>query len=374
MLQIETTAIFRNRDGSGTTYFIPRVTRLADGMLLMTTQPITGSDYYHAVHCCLSGDNGRTWSDLEIIHAFDRVGLEDGVEEGVCDVVPAFHHRTGTVLALGQNVFYRDGGLLDTLGDFCDGTHRKFRRHVVYIIRDRIGDWSREYRVLEYEPFSECSIYTSGCAQTIEAPDGGLLIPLSFGYWGRRDRMVTVLRCDFDGVTLTPVCHGSILELAEDRGLLEPSLVEFDNRIFLTIRAEDGHGYVSVSGNGLDYESLRPWAWDDGTPLVMSTTQQHWLVHRERLYLVYTRRTEDNTEVMRWRSPLFIAEVDPQTVCLKRDSEQVIFPMYDPGTGSIARMGNFHTLSPGPDESIVTVGEISPENNWQGDTLIAWIR
>ena len=47
---------------------------------------------------------------------------------------------------------------------------------------------------------------------------------------------------------------------------------------------------------------------------------------------------------MRWQAPLFTAEVDPDRLCLIRDTEPEVFPIigdgiYDPT--HVARMGNF---------------------------------
>jgi hypothetical protein len=170
---------------------------------------------------------------------------------------------------------------------------------------------------------------------------------------------------------------GSELVNTSGRGLLEPSLASLDGRFYLTIRAEDGRGYVSASDDGLRWEPQRAWCWDDGEPLVMSTTQQHWLPHAGRLCLVYTRKAEENVNVMRWRAPLFMAEVDRATLRLIRASERVVLPLIGDGINDpthVARMGNFHTVSATPDESWVTEGEILPADGWRGDTLLARIR
>ena len=113
------------------------------------------------------------------------------------------------------------------------------------------------------------------------------------------------------------------------------------NRYFMTIRAEDGHGYVTVSKDGLVWENKQPWCWDDGEPLTMSTTQQRWISHSECLFLVYTRKSEHNVNVMRWRAPLYIAQVDTENLCLIRKSEKIVFPMIGDGVNDpdhVARM------------------------------------
>jgi hypothetical protein len=207
--------------------------------------------------------------------------------------------------------------------------------------------------------------------------DGDVLIPLSFGPEGRPSRSVTTVLCSFDGRDLRIRRVGDELVNKAGRGLLEPSLVYLDGRYFLTIRAEDGRGYVSSSEDGLRWEKQRPWCWDDGEALGMSTTQQHWLPHSEGLSLVYTRKAEDNAGVMRWRAPIYIARVDRGRLRLIRETEQVVLPLIGDGKDDpkrVAGMGNFHTVAATSGESWVTVGEEFPGNGWRGDTLLARIR
>ena len=161
------------------------------------------------------------------------------------------------------------------------------------------------------------------------------------------------------------------------RGLLEPSVTEFRGRFFLTLRAEDNRGYVCASDDGLKWTPKQAWMWDDGEPLTLSTTQQHWLAHSDALWLVYTRKDPANVNVLRWRSPLFMAQVDTTTLRLLRESERVVLPLVGDGVKDpdrVAIMGNFHTTNVSPDESWVTVGEWQPKNGIKGDMLVARIR
>jgi hypothetical protein len=144
----------------------------------------------------------------------------------------------------------------------------------------------------------------------------------------------------------------------------------------MTMRAEDGHGYVSTSLDGLNWLEKKPWSWDDGERLIMSTTQQRWLTHSDGLFLVYTRKTQRNRNVMRWRAPLLLARVDPEELCLIRSTEKVVLPLIGDGINQaqhVARMGNFHVVNASTSESWVTVGETLPNDGWKGDTLLARI-
>lgn len=362
----------RNRDGSGVTWFHPRacMTPSVDGkpVALMTMQEIGGSDYFGQVHWSESSDRGRTWSDPEPIASLGRdpVAGYPGLMAGVCDVTPQFHPQTGTVLALGHVVFYR--GPRFARGD-------QLARYPVYVVRRKDGTWS-DRKVLAWDDPRGAHIYSNNCGQRVVMPNGDIMMSFTFGP-KPENRMVAGVRCSFDGEELKILEVGPALENEVGRGLLEPSLTRFKNKFYLTIRAEDGRGYVAVSDEGLNYRSKKAWAWDDGTPIGMSTTQQHWMTHSDGLFLVYTREDASNANVLRWRSPLWIARVDTERLCLIRETERVVLPLVGDGVNKpdeVAIMGNFHVTNVSSNESIVTVGEWIPRGGAKGDLLLSRIR
>ncbi|MCL5744306.1 MAG: glycoside hydrolase [Acidobacteria bacterium] len=364
--RIERRALWRGRDGA-TTWFHPRACLIPNRRpaLFMTLQSISGSDYFGPVHWSESHDLGKIWSHPQPIPGMGRVTHPDGVEEGSCDTVPEYHSPTGTVLALAHNVYYKGGKL----------TRPNERRWPVYIVRDRQGRWSA-LRKLEWDNPEASAMYTSGCSQRVTLPGGDILVPLSYAPVGRSDRAVCTVLCSFDGRMLTVRKTGNEHRLAVKRGLLEPSLANVAGRYYMTIRAEDGRGYSTVSGDGLRWEPIRPWCWDDGEPLALSSTQQRWLPHSEGLWLVDTRKDASNLNVMRWRSPLFVAQVDTRNLCLLRATERLVFPLSADGVKApnrVAHLGNFHTNVVTREFSLVTVGEVLPEEGYRGDTLAARI-
>jgi hypothetical protein len=362
----------RNRDGRGTTWFHPRACMLPgpDGkrLALMTLQAIAGSDYFGPVHWSASADLGETWSEPEPIPALGRdpVAGHKGLVAGVCDVVPEFHPPTGTVLALGHVVFYR--GTRFSAAD-------QLARYPVYAVRRRDGTWSPR-RILRWDDPRGAHIYSNGCGQRVVLPNGDIMMSFTFGP-GPQSRLVAGVRCTFDGEQLRVTEVGPPLENRAGRGLLEPSVTQWQNRFYLTMRAEDGHGYVAVSDDGLHYRPKTAWAWDDGQAVGMSTTQQHWLTHADGLFLVYTRKDPTNVNVIRWRSPLWVAQADPERLCLLRSTEQVVLPLVGDGVSApddVALMGNFHVTNASAGESWVTVGEWLPKRGAKGDLLLARIR
>lgn len=141
---------------------------------------------------------------------------------------------------------------------------------------------------------------------------------------------------------------------------------------FLTLR-NDVRGYHSTSADGLTFYQPRPWTFDDGTELGSYNTQQHWLTHSEGLFLVYTRRGATNDHIIRHRAPLFMAQVDPDSMNLLRRTERVVVPERG------AELGNFGATTISPDESWVTVSEgmfmkDSKARGARGATFVARIR
>jgi hypothetical protein len=343
----------------------------------MTVQEISGSDYFHPVHVTYSEDEGRSWAEPTEISTLGRVHIKDDIYESVCDVVPDYHLNTGTVLAIGHNVFQKGERFLDSSGTFkkedCDASLKRYSVYSVF----KNGQWGVKKK-LYYEEFDNLPSFVCGCTQKIILENGDILIPCSFAIErGLSPRSVTTLLCQFDGDEIMVKERGSIMSLPVRRGFGEPSLVKFDDLYYITLRAEDNHGHVSASMDGLNWGEPKKWQWDDGEEINMYSTQQHWLVHNEELYLVYNRKTEVNREVMRWRSPLFIAQVDVKNLRLKKDTEQIVFPLVGDGVNNakeVPLMGNFHVTQVSPKKSIITVGEMCPYNEYRGDTLVAYIQ
>ena len=161
---------------------------------------------------------------------------------------------------------------------------------------------------------------------------------------------VTVARCWFDGKSLGYIEHGNVMSLEVARGLFEPSLIRLKDRFYLTIR-NDEKAYVTLGEDGLNFEPIKPWLFDDGGELGSYNTQQHWLAHSDGLFLVYTRRGADNDHITRHRAPLFMAQVDPDRLVVLRETERVIVPERG------ATLGNFGAVAIDENESWITVAE-----------------
>lgn len=312
-------------------------------VMTMNTLNLSGSDVFQAMYGLRTDDLGETWTEPRPFAALaPRTETIDGVERPVAasDFWPRWHAATGKLLGTGHSVVYTPKWKVV----------RDRPRHAVYSVYDHErDDWSVWQKLaLPDEP----KFYNagSGCTQRYDLPDGTILLPFSFRV-PKRNSHVAVARCRFDGETLRYEEHGSELGVDDDtRGIGEPSLTRFDGTYYLTIR-HDRRGYVTRGSDGLHFEDLRPWTFDDGSELGNYNTQQHWVTHRDALFLVYTRRGADNDHVFRHRAPLFMAQVDPQRLCVVRETERVLVPQRG------ARLGNFGVTDVSPDETWVTVAE-----------------
>jgi hypothetical protein len=262
---------------------------------------------------------------------------------GICDFTPGWHAPTGKLLAIGHTVRYKDEKLMkdprprETGYSHFDPTS---------------GAWA-PWKTLAMPDDPKFFSAGAGCTQWLVEPDGSLLVPIYFKPKADTSRAImsaTVLRCTFDGETLTLVEQGSEHSVDDPRGCGEPSITKYDGKYYMTIR-NDVRGYVTVSEDGLHFADIQPWTFDDGRELGSYNTQQHWVTHSDGLFLAYTRRGANNDHIMRNRAPLFMAQVDPERLCVIRETEKVLVPERG------ATLGNFGVVTVNENESWVTVGE-----------------
>jgi len=316
-------------------------------VLTMHKLRITGDDVFYPINDMRTDDGGKTWTGpVPHADAFARRREEGGVEVGVSDWWPAWHAASGRLLGIGHTVRY--------VGDNIP--RHALPRSTTYSPYDADSRAWAPWKTLE-TPFAEEG---AGSVQRLDLPDGDILLPTYFTIpemfsKGIEDRYqslyaVTVMRCTFDGETLRYVEHGNSMTVPTGRGLCEPSLIEFNGRYLLTMRNND-RAYVTTGADGLHFDEPRPWTFDDGADLGNYNTQQHWVAMPDALYLVYNRRGADNDNVVRHRAPLFIAQVDPDRLCVIRETERILVPNRG------ARLGNFGVTKISDNESWVTVAE-----------------
>lgn len=332
------------------------------GRVLVLTQEIekTGSHGFRDVFQIDTRDGGKTWQPPVRIESLRRAKQPDRYDIAIGDLCPLWHAATKTVLATGKTFNFRDGK-----------DEVRARERVSYgVYSPETNAWSGLKLVELPEKDHEGLAFlqpNSGCCQRVDLPDGEILLPIRYCKQpGVLNYTTIVARCRFDGSQLTYVRHGSELTLATGRGLYEPSLVEFHGRYYLTLRANDS-AYVTASDDGLKFEPIAEWKYDDGQPLGSYNTQQHWVKHRVGLFLVYTRRGANNDHVFRHRAPLFIAQVDPKRRCIMRATEQILIPENQ------ADLGNFGVIDVSPGETWVIASEQLTNTKRQAERNQTWI-
>jgi hypothetical protein len=339
-------------------WFQPRVGVIppTTAVVTMTRAQLWGSDIFTAVQEMRSDDFGRTWTQPRAHATLDRRKLPGDAETCPCDLTPAWHARTGTLLMTGHTANYRSGargGLI---------LNNSLTRDTSYSVYDATKRTWAEWKTLNLPDREHFFWAMAGCTQRVDLPNGEILLPLycmdrkmiGNNFW-KGCCFATVARCSFDGNELRYLGHGNELSVPVPRGFCEPSLTQFNNRFYLTLR-NDVKGYVAVSRDGLHFDKPVPWTFDDGRELGSYNTQQHWVTHSEGLLLVYTRRGANNDHVIRHRAPLFIAQVDPDRLYVLRSTERELVPNHG------AQLGNFGTVNASKHESWVITSE-----HMQGD-------
>jgi hypothetical protein len=280
---------------------------------------VAGSDLFSGILMSQSFDEGQTWSEFKEQEGLKPIIDGDRITVG-CDGTPMYHKKTGKVLLLGHTAEYKAGGLHPTGKKRC----------TFYSVFDYDKNEFSKMRIIEMpEGFENCG---NGCGQSVELPDGDLLIPVYYYENNNVSSCATVLKCSFDGETVKLKEIGNSLYIDIPRGLGEPSIIFHNGIYYMTIRNDEA-GFVAKSEDGLNYTDLQLWKWEDGSILQNYNTQQHWLKVNGDLYLTYTRRGADNDHVFRHRAPIFAAKVE--NMRLVRDSEVVVV------TEKGARLGNF---------------------------------
>ncbi len=303
-----------------------------------------GTHGYHDVFQCISRDHGLTWSESSVIPTLRRTTMDDGYDVVAGDLWPRWHQATAMILLTGKTF------------NFEDGTRENYlREKVAYAVIDPALATCGPLCTLEMPSHDhEGKLFiapNAGCHQRADLPNGEILLPIRYQKDAHK-RIYTsiVARLAFDGHTLSYIEHGSEHTISTHRGLYEPSVTQFGKEFFLTMRADDD-AFVAKSSDGIHYRAHQPWTFDDGQPLGSYHTQQHWATISNRLYLIYTRRGANNDHIMRHRAPLFVGQVDPNSLQVIRSTEQVLVPENG------AMLGNSGVCQISDREAWVTVAE-----------------
>ncbi len=332
-------------------WFHPRVAPLpgygkeGGPAVIMTIQKhLSADDHYSGLYFLRTNDLGQTWTGPTEIPELAWQKGPNNETIAVCDVTPGWHAHSGKLVAIGIKLRYSPKGhqLLD-----------QPRSHeCAYATYDPKTDKWTPWKMLAMpETDSKFFLVAPGCVQWLEQPDGSVLVPMYFrGPKDSSQYVATVMHCAFDGSELKYLKHGDEISTTSGRGFYEPSLAIFRDKYFLTLR-NDSAAYVTSSTDGLHYAPVKKWTFEDGQDLGSYNTQAHWLSHSGGLFLSYTRRGANNDHIARHRAPIFIAQVNPETLQVLRQTEQALLPERG------VMLGNFGAAAISPGESWVTDAE-----------------
>lgn len=321
-------------------------------LLTMQLHGMKGTHNYKGIASAWTDDLGKSWQGPTAHEELDlRIteGSDNRYYEVPVDATPIYHPSTQKVLLLGATFQVDTKTRKDVPGGASD---------VFYAVYDpQTNKWDT-WQKLKFPKSFKWPYKRAGCVQSIVEPSGDILMPFYFGQHNNSIHYSSVARCTFDGHELKYVEHGTELVVDNGRGMSEPSLAKFQGKYFLTMR-NDHTAYISSSSDGLHFSPPQQWRFDDGAELGSYNTQQHFVTHSDALFLVYTRRGVDNDNVMRHRAPLLMAEIDPQSMRVRRGTERIVVPKEGKSP-----MGNFGVCNISPSSTWITVAR---RTNTPGD-------
>jgi len=293
------------------------------GVMALAELTLTGSDVFAGTHFSYTQDMGRNWTPPEIPEIFSRQPNAAG-GTSCYGVNPIWHSRSKRFLGFCQLINYSAENVID---------HSVPRLLALSVLNAPQRLWSPP-APLELPPAIDDEIRQIGL-QAFELDNGDILLPICVRN-EREGRFVAYsMRLRIEESRAVVVEYGKPLTVQAPRGLYEPCLMRFAGRYYMTLR-NDITGYAAHSDDGMRFETIKPWCFDDGELLGNYNTQQRWVNHADKeLFLVYTRRNADNDHVFRHRAPLFIAQVDSERLCVLRHTERILVPNRG------ARLGNF---------------------------------
>lgn len=319
-------------------YVHARAVSLGEDYTFMTMQylNILGADSF--LPLVYVENFGKDWSEPKNLGAVKQG--ENGNISLLCDATPIYHKNTGKIIIYGHVATYRQDGITSVDTD---------KYYVGYYVFDPETKSISELKYIDFPPK-----YTRGvivcCSQSVIEDNGDILMPVELLLKEEFHLSTAVAHLSFDGDTVKFLEISDVLENDVPRGLYEGSLIKFNNRYYLTMR-NDNHGYFSVSDDGLNFSKPEIWHWNSGEILENYNTQQHWFYIGNELYLVYTRKAENNNHVFRHRAPLFLAKVDTEKMYLIKETEKIAVPERG------ARLGNFGANQISENKALITVGE-----------------
>ncbi len=117
------------------------------------------------------------------------------------------------------------------------------------------------------------------------------------------------------------------------RGAIEPTIIELkDGRILMVLRGSNGgtkdpeykipsYRWYSISNDGAKtFSKPQPWTYPDGEKFFSPSACSQLMEHSNGRYYWIGNINKENSQANMPRSPLYIGEVDPQSLLLKKET------------------------------------------------------
>ncbi len=297
-------------------------------------------DVFFDSYASISRDGGKSFSEPKALISLDRE--RDGLREHFAPIDIHYHKKSRRWLVILNRVYYKDER------SPCHKNGVAVGSPAYTFLNPETLEWDREIKDIDL-PFAYISAHPHG--QIKEGLDGGI----SFTFYSATEECnrpsAILAEFDFDGESLVyKQASEPLLRDGYVRGFCEPSAIEHNGKIYMTIRTDE-IGLYSESRDGVHFSEPQAWCWEDGTPIGNKNTMQRFLKVGGELYLVYTRRDRLNEHVFRNRAPLYMTRIDTEKMRLIKGEEIILVPELG------ARLGNFGVYNISENEARVIVAE-----------------
>lgn len=321
-----------------------------------------------------STDNGRTWSTIGEIYTEDVDNIE-GEHQYAPHYVRDPH--TGLLLAFFVRYDYRRELLhAETFSDAGCYTHTF--RPFYQISRDQGLTWEPQQQIIATGDEFDTTHWGPGLTYLknggmAESPpvlflrDGTLLHPLVVNLHDGRKWQVAMLRGtwreDLSGLDWAFGEYLSLPATLSSQGCCEPTACLWgDDQLFMCLRAcgdRDGKRFpsrkywVHSDDGGRTFTAPRILTYDDGEPAWSPSSLATVLSHSSGRTFWIGNLLDDPTYDSAPRYPLAIAELDPASGCLQRDTVQLIDTRPDDCQCDSIRFSNFGCYEEHPSTDLI---------------------
>ena len=313
-----------------------------------------------------SSDNGRTWSDWEILAPYETKTAEGVLQKGY---KPGWvDPETGRLLTMVSTAKLTSGGKIKHehficgVLRYCVSTDGGKTWAVDEPVIQK-GDYTAEHPIDGVWIGKNAFLMGATTMRPIRTRSGRILVPIQITPLDDEGKLANPGGGSYyldSGVLIGSWTDGMKIEweavgrVAADparstQGCYEPTLAEMpDGRILMVVRGSNnhkaelpGHKWYSVSKDGgRNWSELKPWGYTDGAKFFSPSSCSQFVHHSSGRYYWIGNICPKNPYANLPRRPLVIGRVDPQDLMLVKQSVAVI-DTTRPGDPGDVNLSNF---------------------------------